>query len=236
MQQYFAVKKDNDVLHLNKDDFNHIKNVMRMKASDKVIAAYEDKSYICSLNEDLLSCSIDSVFKEHEDTTSFIVYVPLLSEEKMSFILQHCTELGVTEFIVVMYNNCKYKLPKKDFDKKINRWSKIVKEASEQCYRIHKPAINKIIDIRDISDTSNVKLLCSLDKNDVKNINTMLTTKNSSDTISISFGPEGGLNEKEEDILVNKGFVKVSLGKNVLRTETVPIFIASVRSYLNGCD
>ena len=229
MQQYFAVRKEKDILHLDKDDFNHIKNVMRMKESNKIIAVYDGVSYLCSLNSDLLSCSII------EEKMSFI-YVPLLSEEKMSFILQHGTELGVTEFIVVMYNNCKYKLPQKDHEKKIKRWSKIVKEASEQSYRVYKPVINKIIDIKDINDLSSVKLLCSLDKSNVNRINTVLTSKNSSDTISISFGPEGGLNEREEKILVDKGFVKVSLGKNVLRTETVPLFIASVRSYLNGCD
>ena len=162
--------------------------------------------------------------------------MPLLCEEKMSFILQHGTELGVTEFVVVMYNNCKYKLKSSDFDKKLKRWSKIVKEASEQSYRIYKPTIEKIITVKDIKDSSNVKLVCSLDKKNVNIVNNVLTSKNSSDTMSISFGPEGGLSEKEEDILVSKGFKKVSLGNTVLRTETVPLFIASVRSYLNGCE
>lgn len=236
MQQYYAVKRNNNILHLNKDDFNHIKNVMRMKESDKIIVVYDKESYVCSLNKDLLTCNIESIFKNSENNTSFIAYIPLLSEDKMKFILQHGTELGITEFVVVMYSHCKYKLNKKDFDKKILRWSKIVKEASEQTYRIEKPLIEKIIDIKDIDDSSSVKLVCSLDKDNVKHINEILTTNNCSDTISISFGPEGGLTEKEEDILTKKGFNKVSLGNNVLRTETVPLFIASVRSYLNGCD
>jgi len=235
MQQYFATSKKDKVLFLDKDDLNHIKNVMRMKEKTEIIVVHEDKSYICSLNSDFLSCTIKEVFKSEENKTPFVVYMPLLCEEKMSFILQHGTELGVTEFVVVMYNNCKYKLNNKDFDKKLKRWSKIVKEASEQSYRIYKPTIDKIITIKDIKDTSNVKLVCSLDKTNVNKINNVLTTKNSNDTISISFGPEGGLSEKEEDILVSKGFKKVSLGNTVLRTETVPLFVASIRTYLNGC-
>lgn len=236
MQQYYANKKINNTLMLNSDDLNHIKNVMRMKQNDKIIVVYENKSYVCLLNKDLLSCNISYTFKSHESNTSFIGYIPLLSEEKMSEILKHGTELGFTEFVVVQYMHCKYKLKKSDFEKKINRWSKIVKEASEQCYRINKPKVEKIIDVDNIIDYNNVKILCSLDKNNVKHISKILTTENVNDTISIAFGPEGGLSEIEENILVNKGFIKTSLGNNVLRTETVPLYIASVKSYLNGSE
>ena len=58
MQQYYARDKKSNVLYLNHDDLNHIKNVMRMKKDDKVICVYDNSSYICSLNEDLLSCNI----------------------------------------------------------------------------------------------------------------------------------------------------------------------------------
>lgn len=236
MQQYFSINRRDNTLYLDKDDLNHIKNVMRMKIDDKIIVVHENKSYICSLNSDLLSCNILEIFKENENNVSFRAYIPLLSEEKMSFILKHGTELGITEFIVVMYDHCKYKLPSNHFEKKLNRWGKIVKEASEQCYRIYKPKIEKIININDIDDDSSVKIVCSLDKNNCKYISKALTQQNCNDTISISFGPEGGLSEKEERILVNKGFIKTSLGERVLRTETVILFIASVRSYLNGSD
>ena len=236
MQQYFAKDKKGNTLILNNDDLNHIKNVMRMREKDKIIVAYEDKSYICSLNKDLLSSTIESVFKDYEDNTAFIMYIPLLSEEKLSEIFKHGTELGVTEFVIVQYNHCKYKLKKNDYEKKINRWNKIVKEASEQSYRINKPIVDKIISVDNIIDECNVKILCSLDKNNVKHISEVLTCKNYNDTISVAFGPEGGLSEIEEDILVSKGFIKTSLGNNILRTETVPLYIASVKSYLNGSE
>ena len=44
-------------------------------------------------------------------------------------------------------------------------------------------------------------------------------------------GPEGGLTKEEEKILEDKGFIKVSLGKRVLRAETTPIFILSIFNY-----
>ena len=65
MQQYFGKEKHDNIIYLNNEDLNHIKNVMRMKENDEVIVAYENKSYICTLNKDLLSASIKEVFKEN---------------------------------------------------------------------------------------------------------------------------------------------------------------------------
>ena len=234
MQQYFGIsKKDNNIM-LNTNDLNHIKNVMRMKENDKIIVVYDNKSYICSLNKDLMSASINEIFKEYKEKNNFRVYVPLLNEEKMSFILQHGTELGITEFVVVMYSHCKYKLSKKDFDKKLQRWNKILKEATEQSYRLVKPTLGNIIEIKDVKGDASVNILCSLDKNNVKHLTDVLTLSNCSDTMNIVFGPEGGLSNIEEDILVEKGYTKTSLGDDILRTETVPLMIASVKKYLEG--
>ena len=236
MQQYFAKDRKDNTLYLNIEDLNHIKNVMRMKENDKVVVVYDDKSYICSLNKELTNANIIEVFKEHKKETEFIVHVPLLNEEKMSFILQHGTELGVTEFIVAEYQHCKYKLPQKDYQKKLTRWNKIIKEATEQSYRIHKPRLEKIINSKNIESIGNVNIMCSLDKTDVKNICQVLTRENCNDKINIVFGPEGGLSTIEEQLLVEKGYIKTSLGNDVLRTETVPLMIASILKYLKESD
>ena len=229
MQQYFSKKRKNDTLYLEPDDLNHIKNVMRMKYNDEVIVVYDSSSYICSLNEDLLSANIKSIFKSSETLSEFCVYVPLL---KMSFIFQHGTELGITKFIVVQYEHCKYKLKRSDYEKKLNRWNKIIKEASEQSYRINKPILEEIVEVKDIKSTANVNILCSLDKSNVKSICQVLTVDNCNDTINLVFGPEGGLSKKEEDIIEKTGYIKTSLGDDVLRTETVALMVASIIKYL----
>ena len=236
MQQYFGISKKDNNLYLNSEELNHIKNVMRMKENDEVIIVYDNKSYICNLNSDLLSARIKEVFKENEKVSDFTAYIPLLSEEKMSFILMHGTELGITKFVVVEYDHCKYKLPKKDYEKKIMRWNKIIKEASEQSYRLQKPTLDSIISSKNIESISNVNILCSLDKVGVKSICKVLTVDNCNDTISLVFGPEGGLSKDEEKLLESKGFIKTSLGDCVLRTETVPLMVASILKYLKESE
>ncbi len=236
MQQYFAKDKKDNTLILNDEDYNHIKNVMRMKEHEKIIVVYNDKSYICSLNKDYLSADVEKIFKENNNKNDLTIYVPLLQEDKLSYIFKHGTELGVTKFIVVQYEHCKYKLPKKDFEKKLIRWNKIIKEASEQSYRINKPLLNDIIEVKNIESNANVNILCSLDKTDVKNICKVLTKETSKGTINLVFGPEGGLSKNEEDIISSKGFIKTSLGEDILRTETVPLMIASIVKYLRESE
>ena len=236
MQQYFAKEKKNNELLLNIDDLNHIKNVMRMNENDKIIVVFDGKSYICSLNKDLISASIEEVFKNNEDYPMFNVYVPLLNDEKMSYIFKHGTELGITDFVVVEYEHCKYKLPKKDYEKKLIRWNKIIKEASEQSYRINKPNLEKIISPKDIKSIKGVNIMCSLDKDGVNNICKVLTKETARGKINLVFGPEGGLSKREEVEFKDKGFTSTSLGKDVLRSETVPLMIASIVKYLRESE
>ena len=236
MQQYFGKTKTDNILFLDSEELNHIKNVMRMKENDEVIIAFEGKSYICSLKKDLLSAEIKSVFKSEEKNGNLLVYVPLLNDDKMGFIFQHGTELGVGKFIVVEYEHCKYKLPKKDYEKKIKRWNKVLKEAAEQSYRLEKPVVESIINPKDIDSTASVNIMCSLDKDNVKPICKVLTANNCNDTINLVFGPEGGLSKREEDALEAKGFIKTSLGDTVLRTETAPLMVASIVKYLKDSE
>ncbi len=236
MQQYFGISKEKNLIKLNSYDLNHIKNVMRMKENDKIIVAFNNVSYICTLNKDLLSANIIEIFKENTEKNDFKVYVPFLNDEKMSYIFKHGTELGITEYVVVFYTHCKYKLNKKDIEKKLNRWSKIIKEASEQSYRLIIPEIKGIIDVEDIEANKSVNIMCSLDSIDVKSISSVLTHDNCNDTISLVFGPEGGLSSNEEKILSDKGFIKTSLGKDVLRTETVPLMVSSIVKYLRDSE
>lgn len=233
MQQYFSNKKENDILYLKEEDFHHIKNVMRIKPLEEVIINFNSISYLCEMSNDLKSARIKEVYKSIKENT-IKVYVPILNDEKLSFIIEKGTEMGVTNFTLVNYNRCKFKINKDKVEKKIERYRKIAKEASEQARRVSIPTIEGILSINDILVNENVNIVCSLDKENVKRINKVLTTSNVCDTISIAFGPEGGLTNIEEDILVSKGFIKTSLGENVLRTETVIINVCSIINYLKG--
>lgn len=233
MQQYFAVDKKDDELILNKTDENHIKNVMRFKPKDEVLVVYNNTMYNCEFTDNLLITKIKNIIKEKNNSRKITAYIPILQEEKMSFIIEKGTEMGVTDFIPVQFLRCKYKLKSEMEDKKITRWSRIAKEAAEQSRQLQIPIVHKVQAVDTIELLSDVNILCSLDKNNVKPIKQILNTDNVYDTINLLFGPEGGITEEEENKLVEKGFVKTSLGSMVLRTETVIIYLMSIINYLS---
>ncbi len=236
MQQYFGVKKERNIIDLNSKDLNHIKNVMRMSKGEEVFVVFDHKRYICTLNEDMKSVTIKEEIKTKMKDREVIIYVPLLQDEKMSLIFQKSTELDVTKFIPVEFEHCKYKLDEEKKQKKIERWKKIIIEATEQSYRNDIPELENFICVKDIKSVKGMNILCSLDTGCVKNIGEVLNHKKMCDKITVVFGPEGGITKDEEDTIVKNGYERVSLGKNVFRTETVPLFIASIIKYLEGSE
>ena len=226
MQRYFSNKKIDDSFILNDDDWYHIRTVMRMNDNDKVEVVYEAKLYICEIKGNLVH--IVSCEGEHHKKQYYCLLLPLLQEQKMSFALQKATELGVDEIIPILTSRSKVKIDEKE-DKKILRWTRICKEASEQSKRLTIPIINRITSI-DKLDIDGFKIVCST-KEKQNTLKIVLKNDLNCDKIVLCVGPEGGLTEDEENKLIEKGFIPTSLGDNIMRVETAPIYLLSVLNY-----
>ncbi len=228
MQRYFSSKKENNLFTLSSNDMYHIKKVMRMKPNDTIEVVYDESLYICTLDSDYNVVISDYINKDNAKTKHITLCIPLLSDQKFSFILQKATELGVDEIIPVMTNRSIAKI--NDVDKKLIRWNSICKEASEQSKRLDIPSISTIKKIDDLS-ISGLKIVCSTKEN-LKTIKNVLQNNTNCDKMVLMVGPEGGLEDVEEEKLINLGFIPVTLGKNILRVETVPIYLLSIINYL----
>lgn len=232
MQRYFSKKLENDKFILSEDDLYHINRVMRMKKGDFIEVIYNKELYICELNEKLEVISkekIDNINKIEAERT---LIIPLLKEQKMDLILQKATELGVDVIIPVVMERSVVKLDSSKEEKRIERWTKICKEAAEQSKRLTIPVVTKIKSLKELQELEGVKLVCSTQEKSL-NIKKFLTATQNYDKINIVIGPEGGISLKEEDLLVSIGFSRVSLGDRIMRVETVPLFILSVLNYEN---
>lgn len=228
MQRYFSkIKEDNNFI-LNSDDLYHIKTVMRMHDGEKVEVVYNHEVYSCCIQYVNNDIKVSIIEKQQyviikEPFVSLII--PFLHEQKMDLILQKATELGVNEIILTDFERSVVRLDNKKKDAKLVRWEKIVKEASEQSMRIDIPTI-KIMNKKDIYKLDGLKIVCSTTekKNNIKNV---LKKNTNCAKILIVIGPEGGISPSEEEEYVKNGFVKTSLGHQILRVETVPFFILS---------
>ncbi len=231
MQRYFCNQVNDNKFTLSVDDSYHIEKVMRMKLEDKIEIVYNNETYICSINSfNPVTCIINNKLDENNEMNKKIIIVQsLVNEQKMDFILQKCTELGMYKFIPYKAVNSIIKDNGK-IDKKIDRWQRIVKEASEQSKRNIIPEVLNIMNINEIINyKADLKLICStISDNKLKNV---IKEHNNYDTIMLVIGPEGGFNPNEEEKFINNGFIPISLGKRILRTETASLCILSMFNY-----
>lgn len=232
MQQYFAKNKN---LDLEDSDYHHIKNVMRMKIGDIIKIVYDDFCYDCKLNMIVPEIKFDIIDKQKlEGNYSIDVAFSLIKEQKLDYLLQKSTEVGVGKLIPVQTKRSIIKIDKKKEQSKVDRWNKIVKEASEQSFRSSMPVVNNILSLKELTNLNyDLKLLCSLNKN-TKKIKKVLQKNNKCDKILLVVGPEGGFEPSEEDFLIENGFISVTLGNTVLRAETAPVVALSIINYELG--
>lgn len=232
MQRYFSNSKENNKLFLINDDIYHITRVMRMKDNDKIEVIYNSELYICNINIEKLPWVeiIEKIESVSEEEKEIVLAIPLLKEQKMDLILQKATELGVSKIIPIIMERSIVKIDNSKENKKVERWLKICKEASEQSKRNSIPEITKIMTLRELVKEDGLKLVCSTEEKE-NNLKKFLTVNKNYDKIIIVVGPEGGISPKEEEYLVSEGFTRVSLGKRIMRVETVPMFILSALNY-----
>ncbi len=229
MQRYFAYDKIDNNFLLNDDDWYHIRTVMRMNDYDLVEIVYQKELYIGKINNKIVEC-IKKVEQKISKKIDVTLIIPLLKEFKMDLILQKSTELGVERIIPFVAERSIIKLDPNKEIKKINRWQKIIKEASEQSKRLDIPVLTGIKTLKELIDIDGIKLVCSttVKENTIKNV---LKNNDKCDKIAILIGPEGGLTTAEEEFLTNNDFIGVTLGDLIMRVETVPIYLLSILNY-----
>ena len=232
MQRYFAKDFIDDKPILYDSDIKHITKVMRLVSGDYFEVVYNKNVYHCKIENTIpFDYIIESTSNEEDKTIGLTVAVGLVQEQKMDLILQKLTELGVETIIPLKTERSIVKLDDARFAKKLVRWQMICKEASEQSKRNSIPIVSYLHKIDDLKNLSGVKLVCSTTEKD-KNLHFFLQSHNKCDKIILAVGPEGGFDNDEEEQFVKNGFAKVSLGKRIMRVETVPIFLLSILNYL----
>ncbi len=233
MQRYF-LKKENGY-SLTNDDVFHILKVMRMKMFD---------SFEIVNNEGIFLVRIISItpfkyeiVKKVEENNELQGYLRLLycipKGEKLDLVIQKACELGVNEVVLINSSRCVAKIDDKNKNKKLERFNKIIKEASEQSKRSSLMILAKIIDYKDIIKfKDDLNFIAYEDESKNKKIEVLSYLEELKyKTINILIGPEGGFSKEEVAYARNNGYILTSLGKRILRSETACFSLISLLSY-----
>ena len=246
MQQYFLNEELNvdSTYELSKDDSNHIVRIMRKKINDKVYVVFNNEiKYICNIIDNnvdkVLITPYEQVDGSNELPIKITVAIPPLKNDKIEYLIQKITELGVSNIVLFKSERNIAKIKKDKVDSKLNRWNKIIKEAAEQSKRNIIPDITYVDSLGDLikfSENYDYKVVAyekeSVNEDNI-NLKKLLTSDlNNKDVIAV-FGSEGGLSEQEIDSLIDGKFDVIGLGKRILRAETAPLYFVSCVAYFS---
>ncbi len=239
MPKFFIESKQikNNKIEIIGEDVKHIIQVLRAKKGEEVTICNIDTqcNYLAKIEqikpESILCDIINIIESSSEPSIEVSIFQGLPKSDKMEYIIQKNIELGVKEIQPVIMQRCVAKWEKKGENKKIERWQKIAQSAAKQSGRDIIPSIYAPITIQELcnkisefdlmlvayeEETSNTL------KNELKNAKSFKGMK-----IGIIIGPEGGIDKKEIEKLVENSVKVITLGKRILRTETASIAIIS---------
>lgn len=238
MQRYFTSEKLslNEQYEIENEDTHHMINVMRFRIDDGFEMVDGKKAgYLCRIiavnGRTVTYLTEQELESDTESPVEITLICPLLKGEKFEWMLQKSTELGASEFIIYEADRSIVKLDAKKREKRLERFKKVVREASEQSRRFIIPDIHfgGKLHAMDFSDYDSVIIAFEgYAGQETKSFSTLQGIRPGG-KVAFIFGPEGGLTE--EEVEADDSFAPLSLGPRILRAETAPLyFLASVSS------
>lgn len=216
-------KLSGEVSITDRELIHQIKDVLRLKVGMSVIFLNRDgKEFhgeLTLVSKDGIKASEISIKKSSNfPKLNVKLYFSMIKKDKAEWVLQKCTELGVSEFHPVISERTEKS--KINFD----RVEKIIREAAEQSERSDLPILFEPIELEQAleeCETEKIVLHMEGQKIDVSQLKEQ-------ESLAIFIGPEGGWGNKDLELFKKHDVKIVSLGENVLRAETASIAVSSL--------
>lgn len=224
------------LVELSRDDARHAVTVLRLKPRQHVeiiMNGLRSDAEIVLAGAEGVSVRILSDLPSTEPSLSVTLYQGLPKADKMDLIVQKSTELGVTRIIPVLMERCIVRLDPKDTDKKTERWNKIAREAGKQSGRCIIPEITSPVPISRLTALPSLPEVNIVPWEESSGYGPLAFQKDHPvlSSLGILIGSEGGIDKKEIALLQSAGFIPITLGKRILRTETAgPAVLSSIMS------
>lgn len=222
-------KKDNRYF-ISGDDYNHIKNVLRMNIGEQFLVSCEGVSDLCRLQSFEGDTVVAEIVEENYQNTNLPINIHLFQglpkSDKLELIIQKAVELGVASVTPVAMKRSIVKIDEKKKKSKTERWQAIAAAAAKQSKRSLVPEVREVLSYKEmINAVKNLDLIlvpyeCA---NGMSATKEALSKIKSGMNIGIIIGPEGGFEQSEIDAARDVGGCIISLGSRILRTETAAI-------------
>lgn len=213
---------------------HYVGNVLRMSKGQALRLFNGSGGYFDAVIVEQTKKKVTVSIGQHHDTETesplpVHLGIALSKGDKMDWIVQKATELGVTSITPLRSQRSDVKIPKERQLKRIEHWQQVAISACEQCERNRIPTIHDISNLDEWTQeqTASLKLVLHHRADEIG-------TQNIPESVALLIGPEGGLTAEEIKTAEDSGFKSLCLGQRVMRTETAPVAALSVLQLLWG--
>ena len=207
---------------LDKATTKHLQKVLQLRQGDHCILFNGDgREYTAQIQSSASEVVIKAVASVERESPLHITLVQGIARgEKMDFILQKATELGVNAIFPVYTHHSQVKLDTKRAHARYIHWSGVIASACSQSGRATLPTLSEICPLDRIAEhlpkESKRLMLCP-------NAQLRFGSCEKHRRYTLAVGPEGGLSERDTTVLSAAGFDGVTIGPRILRTETAAL-------------
>lgn len=240
MHRFFAdpLRSTESEVCLTAEDARHAVTVLRLKPGQRIEIIRDALLWEAEITSAVLPdvrAVILSELPSAEPSLAVTLYQGIPKSDKMDLIVQKATELGVSRIVPVIMSRCVAKPDRKDISHKLDRWQKIIREAAKQSGRCVIPIISEPVSLRQLGEQQ-LPECCIVPWEEASGFGPRAFSLShpSIRSLGILIGPEGGIENDEITFLRSLGFIPVTLGKRILRTETAGMAAVSAFMSLYG--
>jgi 16S rRNA (uracil1498-N3)-methyltransferase len=211
---------------LTESAHHHLVRVLRAKVGSNVTLfngeGGEYSASLIHLDKKTAKVKIDSFSpRETESPLELWLAQGISRGEKMDYVIQKATELGVKTIIPLFTERCNVQLEGERKQKRWAHWQSIAISACEQCGRNRIPDVKEPISLGSWLKESSVENGFVLSPHEGKRLQNISIHPNT--PVILLIGPEGGLSEEEMQMINQANFTPLHLGPRILRTETAAV-------------
>jgi len=204
--------------------FIHLTRVLRVKPGQQLIIfdgrGIEYQATVTTVERKSITVSILSSETVNRESPLSITLVQGISRgERMDWLLQKATELGVSRIMPTYTKRSVVVLDDKRLQSRLLHWQGIITNACEQCGRNTLPELSPPVSLTEILTRQPVKNCYYLDPDGAQRLSKI----GQSDSICFIIGPEGGFDAEEKELMNKRGITPLAMGPRILRTETAGI-------------
>ena len=219
-------------------DARHISGVLRMKKGESVVISDgHGTDYFCridTLGDTVRAKIISHAPSEGEPAVDVSLYIALQKGDKLEYVVQKSVELGAHKIVLFYSSRCVSRPDAQTLEKKVARLQRIAREAAGQCGRGIIPQVCSVASFEEaVLLAAKHELGLFLYEGGSGKTLAQVLIQGYTDC-SFMVGPEGGFSPQEHDLAMRAGLADTTLGKRILRCETVPLCVLSALMYQAG--